>query len=533
MTFGTEISPMKRILSSLATIALWFLLPLMASAAEWSADQYDLYPGDFNGDGKTDILYVAKEPGGNPSGIVISTAGGAPTQLFQSWPSTYLGIPWSGRTYTAVIADFNGDGKDDIFLQRNSPGDHYLLLTNSDGRITGISQTLSNGEFGSTLQLSSDQHKIVAGDFTGGGKADLFLQSVSRAGTSAVIASNNSTGLLDVGVLQTLGNTALQFKLSAADVNLFVGDFNGDGRADLLAQPKPVIIPIDVDDISLVVPVFPPGTGGFAISQGGSTPFTMMGSSPLDRMAGAADWSPLRSTVVVGDFNGDGIDDVLLQPRRDGTAGYILAGLSNGSGFGSPTALGSGVTWASDTYRLIAGNFDGSGGAGVFFQALTSGGTDYYANSVTGGTVTATVHHPEVATTPALPSVVGHTVGSFDVSDAGAATYSIPIAVPPGVAGIQPQLSINYQSGGGNGPLGIGWQLGGFSSIGRCPKTIAQDGVVGAVQLTSDDGYCLDGARLRLCEHIGRKAQQDRRKRRRMPGPPVPHMGILFTVSPG
>ncbi len=86
--------------------------------------------------------------------------------------------------------------------------------------------------------------------------------------------------------------------------------------------------------------------------------------------------------------------------------------------------------------------------------------------------------------------------GSFAVSESGAATYSIDIDVPPGTAGIEPKLSLTYSSQGGNGLLGMGWSLSGLSSITRCPKTVAQDGVRGAVRFNADDRFCLDGQRL-------------------------------------
>ncbi len=58
--------------------------------------------------------------------------------------------------------------------------------------------------------------------------------------------------------------------------------------------------------------------------------------------------------------------------------------------------------------------------------------------------------------------------GQFDVSPTGAALYSVPIEVPPGTGGMSPALTLDYDSDGGNGLLGVGWNLGGLPSIGRC-----------------------------------------------------------------
>ena len=93
--------------------------------------------------------------------------------------------------------------------------------------------------------------------------------------------------------------------------------------------------------------------------------------------------------------------------------------------------------------------------------------------------------------------------GKSGVSSSGAATYSVPIAVPPGTAGMTPSLSLDYDSqgsgsGGGLGGsiAGVNWSLGGLPSIARCPRTMAQDGVRGAVNYDANDRYCLDGQRL-------------------------------------
>ena len=87
-------------------------------------------------------------------------------------------------------------------------------------------------------------------------------------------------------------------------------------------------------------------------------------------------------------------------------------------------------------------------------------------------TVNAVTHH------------AGTIQGQFNVSPTGAATYSIPIEVPPGINGMQPKLSLEYNSNAGNGPLGVGWALGGLSKITRCPQTYARDGKIHGVDFT-------------------------------------------------
>ena len=88
------------------------------------------------------------------------------------------------------------------------------------------------------------------------------------------------------------------------------------------------------------------------------------------------------------------------------------------------------------------------------------------------------------------------TPGQLQVSESGAATYTVPIEVFPGVGGMEPKLSLSYSSQAGNGLLGIGWSLSGLGGVTRCAKTIAHDGVRGGVNYDSNDRYCLDGQRL-------------------------------------
>ncbi len=78
---------------------------------------------------------------------------------------------------------------------------------------------------------------------------------------------------------------------------------------------------------------------------------------------------------------------------------------------------------------------------------------------------------------PSLPNkaIVALFCGVFSISSAfagdvehdGSYSTSKPIVLPDGTNDVQPSLSLNYNSNGGNGPLGVGWSLGGLPSITR------------------------------------------------------------------
>src|SRR5689334_20728253 len=85
----------------------------------------------------------------------------------------------------------------------------------------------------------------------------------------------------------------------------------------------------------------------------------------------------------------------------------------------------------------------------------------------------------------ALAAFAAHS--QITISDGGAPSYSMPIMVPPGIAGLVPHLSLAYNAGGVNGVVGYGWTVQGISTITRCGNTRAIDGNARAPALTSDD----------------------------------------------
>ena len=91
--------------------------------------------------------------------------------------------------------------------------------------------------------------------------------------------------------------------------------------------------------------------------------------------------------------------------------------------------------------------------------------------------------------------IVGNSSGAFSVNQ-GNAMYSLPITTPKGVAGMKPELSLVYNSASGNGIVGMGFSIDGLSTIHRCSKTLATDGITGSVNYDANDAFCLDGERL-------------------------------------
>ncbi|MEW6431742.1 MAG: RHS repeat-associated core domain-containing protein [Myxococcota bacterium] len=94
------------------------------------------------------------------------------------------------------------------------------------------------------------------------------------------------------------------------------------------------------------------------------------------------------------------------------------------------------------------------------------------------------------------PGLVGSTPFTTDVSPDGQSSVTIPLWVPPGRAGLQPELALSYSSNRGDGLLGLGWALSGASAVTRCGKTPAQDGAAVWASAATSGAFCLDGSRL-------------------------------------
>jgi RHS repeat-associated protein len=198
----------------------------LASMNTWSINGF--YFGDFNGDGKTDILTRNYSNGSNAqvldpvsmaqvdnlsindnqvSAPIMTTSGTATWNIWYSTGTTY--VPTTANinttveaytTYDPIIADFNGDGKSDILMSSShlSPGT-YNNLTEYFINNTDLSMYYSTGKGLKEYSLASGQSGLYAGftvmgDFNGDGQADVSFYNVAASGTDNI--SGGATSLL-------------------------------------------------------------------------------------------------------------------------------------------------------------------------------------------------------------------------------------------------------------------------------------------------------------------------------------------------
>ncbi len=166
--------------------------------------------GDFNGDGKADVVYV--DTNGN-LWLAPGTGNGGLGARVLMWPDD------SWKVVRAVVAgDFTGSGMTDLMAIWTN-GSLHRYPGKGDGTLAPGIQ-MPGGTTWSTVKA------VAAGDFTGDGKADLV--AVWGDGT-AHLYPGTSTGISSTSTQLPNGTTWSTVKAITA------GDFSGDGKTDLVA----------------------------------------------------------------------------------------------------------------------------------------------------------------------------------------------------------------------------------------------------------------------------------------------------------
>jgi len=269
--------------------------------------------GDFNGDGKADLLWRHAQSG-----------------EVQVWLMNGAAITASGSPFTVPdpnwkivgVGDFDGDGKADLFWRRDGSGDTYVWFMNGLA-IAGAAPSFA---------LADTNWKVEGvGDFDGDGKADLLWRHAL-------------SGEVYVWLMNGASIAASGSPFTVPDLNwkiVGVGDFDGDGKADVLWRH------------AVTGQTYVWFMNGLAIA----------GSAPSFEVADT-NWK----VQGVGDFDGNGKADVLW---RHALSGEVYVWLMNGAAI---TASGSPFTVPDPDWKIVGvGDLDGDGKADVLWRHAVTG----------------------------------------------------------------------------------------------------------------------------------------------------------------
>ena len=275
---------------------------------------------DFNGDGRGDVLLRSD------SGTVTEWLGQADGSLVSN---AALNVNVGSAWHIVGTGDFNGDGRSDVLFQ-NSDGTVTDWLGRADGTFAGNAAHFS-------VNLGTQWHIVGTGDFNGDGRDDVLFQNSDGTLTDwlgrddGTFTGNAGTFSLNIGTAWHAVGT---------------GDFNGDGRADVMFQNTDGTV---TDWLGRADGSFAGNSGNFNINPG-------------------SQWH----IVATGDFNGDHLTDVLLR-NDSGTVNEWLA-QSNGS-FVTNNNVGNGV--GSSWHIVGVADFNGDGRDDVLWQSADGTTTDW------------------------------------------------------------------------------------------------------------------------------------------------------------
>ncbi|QOJ24926.1 MAG: FG-GAP repeat protein [Gammaproteobacteria bacterium] len=310
----------------------------ISNAGDINADGFDdlvigttLYGPDSGYSGNAYVLF-GKAAGFNAS-LDLSRLDGS-----NGFRVNGLAVAEDPGNFVSSAGDFNGDGFDDMILGSPVAHSSYLIFGKASGFDAVLNLTHLNADKGFRLDgIATGDTVNTAGDVNGDGFDDLIISAPyadlnGESSGSSYVVFGKAEGMnesLDLSSLDGSNGFRLDGEAAGDHAGYSIstaGDVNGDGFDDLIVGAPGV----DPNDSSYVV--FGKASGFSAV----------LGLSSLDgdngfRLDGEREFSGAGSSVSgIGDFNGDGFDDLMIgAPNADPDgfrvgASYIVFGKESG-----------------------------------------------------------------------------------------------------------------------------------------------------------------------------------------------------------
>ncbi|MGD9634334.1 MAG: FG-GAP-like repeat-containing protein, partial [Pirellulales bacterium] len=244
----------------------------LLTGSPWAGN--DLIIGDFDGDGNLDRLGNMAVSTTDPLVWNVDTKASSAAGMTESWRLTSLKpLP---QINEFLVGDFNADGRDDI-LSRAGGSSWYMIQSRS------TAQSGYSGEFAvytswGVFDAVGGWSTPIVGDFNGDGRDDVAaFNDFNPADKQWQVRISTGTSWELAAAWTT------QSSIAPVAGSIVAGDFNGDGRDDLLFKKS--------------------GTQNWAIAVSDGTRFNVFDPTPI----ATTPWTAGH----IGDFDGDGADELL------------------------------------------------------------------------------------------------------------------------------------------------------------------------------------------------------------------------------